>query len=473
MLTRFSFSVWMPRIIVGILLWLIVEEPVYAWLGVNAFAYLAGKLSTEIFLYFMVFFVLMYRTLVSPVAYVVTRFDVLIAMFVLVAFLSTLWNGGQLLSGFFNVRTMLRYLAIYYLIGLSLWSPASNDLQKITNLVVIVGVLQSLLAIIQYIMGDGFTSAYFFPPTLYAELGDVKVSMELQKKIGASIGTFGRPSSMAYFLLIPAAISLIRSVWFGRFSFRWMFVYIIIIAGIFLSYKRGALLLALMLPVVMSCLGKKSCYVNKLLLIGGAFVIGAMLLVSLYQSNELHLNEKEVELSPVESLMKLGTAEYWGNTSNVSRGWFITEVGGAVLRQFTLIGYGADDENARRLLASSGSQFSNLVYYRAFDDVYLISSLIYYGPVGMALIVAAFFYLYQKGKVLSRSHDNHERLLGLLFCGIIILLPVALMLERVLELRAFSFAFWSLAGLCVVTERSRHCNMVRAESGQICDSRGQ
>lgn len=55
-----------------------------------------------------------------------------------------------------------------------------------------------------------------------------------------------------------------------------------------------------------------------------------------------------------------------------------------------MIGYGADPENAQKILAQQNSNFAKLIGWKAFEDVYIVAIVIYYGPIGALLVIIAF-----------------------------------------------------------------------------------
>jgi hypothetical protein len=126
------------------------------------------------------------------------------------------------------------------------------------------------------------------------------------------------------------------------------------------------------------------------------------------------------------------------------------EVGKQALISFKPIGYGADEENAKSKLAVKGGEFAKLVGWGAFDDVYIVAGLVYYGPIGVGLLLAAFYDVFERGKRLVYLRQPNARLVGVSVSVLQVMTLLSVFISRVLEIRVFAFTFWVMAGITVV-----------------------
>ena len=445
-------SRFIPKLILLLILALVFEETLYAWLPIGPTAYLVAKIWTELLLYGLFLLILGFRIYHHDGRHnVLSTFDILLLAFIALGIASTVLNHGSLVAGGLNIRTMLRYVAVYYIIVLTFHPDMKSLGATVPRIIVTVALIQSLLAVMQHFAGDAFTVRYFAPLDLCkGAMGLMKLPHGGSYKLGAAIGTFGKPAAMGFFLLIAAVFAYVQSLHHhGRARLRWMLAYLIILTGILLTYKRGSLLLGLSVPVLVPWLAGYRRLVLKNVSAGLAVVAIVIGFFVYSGSSVAHQKTREVRVSPVASLMMLTTAEYWTISTRKSRGWVVLEVGGQALSSFRPIGYGADVTNAQTQLSKVGGEFAKLVGWGALDDVYVVATLVYFGPVGLILILLCFRFIYRRARWLSRSDNSTYEILGLSVCAVLIIAFLGSFLERTLELRAFAFCIWVLAGLVV------------------------
>lgn len=443
------------RSVVVLLVIFSFEEFIYGRMGLGGVGYLVAKTLSELYLYALLGVIFLWRAQSGAIyQYRPTVFDAAIVTFILLALISTLMNGGGLAQGLLNLRTMLRYVAIYYIITLSAWGVTEWQLKRFMKLIILVALVQVIVSILQNIGGDSFIERYFSPVMTTAAVGGVSISLGgMGQKMGAAIGTFGKTPALSLFLLIAAVVTVVHFTLSDVLMRRkWLFFYLAIVLAIFMTYKRGPLLLALFAPVLVAWLSQKKKLVRKYFLLAGILgpiFLGLLLAV---QPTE-YVREKEVEVSPLQSLSQLFTEDYWNRTSASSRGWVIVEIGSEAIASFKPIGYGADEERARVLLAQKGGTFSKLVGWGALDDVYVIAALVYYGPIGTLLLLAAFSYIYRESRFIAKNGDGELQVIAISLCALLILTFFASFLVRTLEFRSFAFTLWVFSGIVVVAAK--------------------
>ncbi|MBK7353134.1 MAG: hypothetical protein IPJ05_05565 [Nitrosomonas sp.] len=133
--------------------------------------------------------------------YQLTFFDYCVVLFLCVAFISTLANEGSLVQGAINIRTMLRYTVIYYIIVISGWIPTEKQFNRFIKLLICLAILQTILTGLQHFLGDDFRNQYFSPLVLSEDTtnGIQLLKEGKETKLGAGYGTFGRPAALSFF----------------------------------------------------------------------------------------------------------------------------------------------------------------------------------------------------------------------------------------------------------------------------------
>lgn len=448
---------FIPRLCILLLVVFAFEEFVYGRLPIGSTVYILAKSLSELLLYLVFALVLAARMLDGQLLrYRPTLFDMTLVLFLCVALWSTFYNEGRMLNGLLNLRTMLRYVTVYYLIVLSGWVASEKQIQRLIRVIILLALIQAALSVVQHFMGDKFITDYFGTFRLEGELDNVQLQIAgMGKKMGAAVGTFGKPAAMAFFMVLAATFASALALEVpGKVRLRWGVVYLCIVVGILMSYKRGELLLALMAPVVVAWFLRHWKFIRLSLLAApfALLLVVATVVVDL-QSSSGYVNEKKELVSPVQSFTQLFTAEYWQKTTSASRGWMIGVVGREVLSSFKLAGYGADEDKARAILAAKGGAFGKLTEWHAFDDVYIIATLTYYGPLGLGIFLFGFIEIFAAGKFVLKHSPPKTRLTGAVVCATLLMMFLGAFLERLLELRAFTFSFWVLAAMVVMNRR--------------------
>jgi hypothetical protein len=346
---------------------------------------------------------------------------------------------------------MLRYLSIYYIIVLSEWAPTERQMMRLVRLLVGIAIVQTILITVQHIAGDAFRDRFFSPAQVEVVVyGMNKTLGVVETKIGSGYGTFGKTVLAAYYLLFVAVMAVAVAM-SGQQRRRtcWWLVYVVILVGIYFTYKRAALLLMIAAPLMVAWYMNHKRFVIRYLALG--MVAAPLLLTMMYMVKpEGYVKAKEESISPAESLAQLLSEEYWTIAATKSRGWMIMEVGKQALISFKPIGYGADEENAKSKLAVKGGEFAKLVGWGAFDDVYIVAGLVYYGPIGVGLLLAAFYDVFERGKRLVYLRQPNARLVGVSVSVLQVMTLLSVFISRVLEIRVFAFTFWVMAGITVV-----------------------
>ena len=120
---------FIPKLIMLFVVVFVFEETIYGQLSFGPVPYLIAKTWTEAFLYLFLLLVILHQLVQGRLwRYQPTFIDVCIVAFIIIAMVSTIINHGGLMQGILNIRTMLRYMAIYYIIVVSGWIPTERQL---------------------------------------------------------------------------------------------------------------------------------------------------------------------------------------------------------------------------------------------------------------------------------------------------------------------------------------------------------
>jgi hypothetical protein len=287
--------------------------------------------------------------------------------------------------------------------------------------------------------------------------------------------------AFALVLLLGGLVSLAVGLARRRGGTGFLVVSALCAAGIFASYSRATLLVYGLGALALLVLLRRSYPAARTL--GLALVLGMPLAAASLLllpdggggggGGGGFVKEKEVAVSPLASLGQLFSEEYVAR-AQVSRLWILRDVGGAVVKGAGLVGFGPDEEHAKeRVQAAGGAGLARLIAYRAFEDVYWVAVLAYYGFLGLALFGLVLWRLAANALALSRRAGSEGELaLGAAALALVLVVVPLSFLVRTFEFRAFAFDFWLLAGLVVCAARVNARAAVAGASATSAAPRG-
>jgi len=428
-----------------IILWLPVQDSIHIWL----------RFLPEFILYFIFSLVILNKIfLQKPLKK--TPIDLLVIAFVGLSVIAMLWNKSFTIISVINLRVLLRYLTIYYLV---VNIPISRkQTSTLLTIIMVIGLLQGILALGQFISND--FNQIFVLKSINSEIMGVTKTFAVAK-VGAVSGTFPNVFEMTYFLLI--ALIIILTYGFLKTNRyipdpKYLFALIIIIWGIFATFKRAALLGIPFLLIAVLYFGEKRKQIKLVIMASTALFILFMtsFFLSVWsfdftQDYEI-LNSHRQSFSLKTYFSQPFTAGYWDHLLYNQRIRFISDVSGAMIREANFIGYGPDEQKAQKLLVSLDPiKFEKFGRdFKGFEDVYWVVMFIYYGAFGLAIFLFALYRLYITSRWLSKNSLYEEyHILGTVFSTLIILVLIFSFIDQILEFRVFGFYFWLLAGLVV------------------------
>ncbi len=433
-----------------LLKWLPVSEPVYSLSRLASEACLYGLLATEVLLHLM-------RGARLPR----TRLDLPLALFFLAALLSIACSQAPVLGGLINFRTLVRYVAVFYLVVFL--APSERDTRTILAILVSCALLQGLLAIVQHLQGGPVP--FWLPRASELEIAGYRKEFTVLGggiEPGAVIGTLGHSVALALFLLVSAtlgaALFLVREERSGRSTLAFLAWATGCALGVLFSYSRGAVIaLFLAWGVLLFLLRDRP---GPRAVLRYSVLLFPIALPFAWLASGSRSEAADPAASGAGALGHLSGAlgEEALARQEHSRGWILFDVGAAVLEAARPLGFGPDERHAKeRLLESARVPLHRLATYRAFEDVYWVALLAYYGFVGVGLLLWTLARLFSLGReAVRRGGSELTRALGATLCALLLVTVLLSFLVRTFEFRAFAFSFWLLAALVVVTrERER------------------
>ena len=419
------------------------EDLVVAWLPLPGAVQTGIRFIPELTIY-VIFIQVVGKRLILGKGWRTTIIDPLLLALAIATTISILLNHSRLFPSLANIRSIWRYIALYYaLVNLSLNKTEVVQLLKIIRT---VGFIQAAIASIQFFLPGSIKIAF---AAGNCEKGAIKK---------ASCGTFLDSANLSGFLLL--VIGVIVSIIYANCHYlvpplKDVFSLCIYYFGMFASKKRAALLMSFVLVILTFTFLKRFRNTRILVWVLSATAIAVVFIYPLL-SLDLDIGQREVgeEVPNITSyFLSVFSPEYWEHTLSASRGWVVTKVCQTLWESASWFGFGPDHEtlinNMGQYLTSD--EVKKLVRdAEVFDDPYWFAYLGYFGVVGLLINWFILLRLFNTGRELLRITTVKEyQILAISFCSIIVVAFFYSFVERVFKLRHFSFYFWLLAGLMV------------------------
>jgi hypothetical protein len=429
--------------------------------------YLAAQLGSEALVYALFAVVLLKRILAGkPIRH--TPIDFLLILFAAGAVLSILLNGASPWASLSNLRPMLRFVLLYYVVINLDFSEA-----QVNNLlwaILIGGAIQILLGVVQR-LGGAPVKALFIPRASTLDLlGKSRnfVLLTSGRELGSVFGTLGDTLHFGIF------ISIVLIVYLSRIkNLTWVNLLVIsaLMGGVALSYARGVFFAALVIIVIWYAVFYRPVYIPILAGTGLALliVIGGLVLYGSTAATEQYYNPRQTETTAARNLLSIFSQSYLERARNQRLGAVIF-VPPVVLREKPVFGYGPDT-----LLAIEKLSETELpVVYRAlkesiFEDVYWVALLTYYGSFGLFTFIGIFLAVAVTAwkKHLDRAASPTSRALGRMAFLMVVNAVFILFFYRALEFRVFGFYLWFLAGIAISDTFTRRQENLNLEKRQV------
>ena len=466
-----QLSFW---IIYAIALYTPYEEFFLKWLPGSKVA-AAARLITEVILYGM-FFRLIYLKIFRVGTFKRTPIDPLIIAFIISTFVSTIINKATPTSWISYLRILFRYLTVYYIV-VNMEFPAAQ-LATILKGIKIAGLSQGILSSIQYVAPSGFNKI-FAPKEIWLGGQAARATMagSGDLKGGSVAGTFGDSAVLSAFMLIPIIMGVVTAYigYSGLIPPKGDLLHIFFgYAGLFASKKRAGLMIALLIPIITFWYLRRFRNLIKVSWIATALAgLLAFVLMSgvLQTTTEIDTNVRGEDGESVDLtsyFTQIFSPDYWQQSSENSRGWFIKTAGGYTLAHSPWFGYGPQmvkvQDSLKKYETVPDSQQRIEDSQPFFEDVYWVAFMAFFGLCGLFLYWLLLIRLYMVAKWLIKNGSTPEaKALGMMLCILIIITFIYAFIERILKLRPYSFYFWLFAGLVV---NVRNAELAKRQNSQ-------
>jgi hypothetical protein len=408
-----------------------------------------------------------------------TPIDLPLVAFFIATAISIVLNSSPLLGSIINLRTIWRYLSVFYIVvNLDISLP---ELKRLLKGLKIVMLAQGFIGSVQYFLPASFNQAFFAPKGF--EIGDYKgdsLAEEGNLKVGATAGTFSDSAVLSAFLLV--GISFFFSALLSTGSFAPSFIDLgglgTLLFGLFASKKRAALAIALLIPlIVLYVYNKRKTFINTTWFYGAVAVTGAIAIlaagVAVESFSGADDRQKSIGLSTY--FLQVFSPEYWQQSNEEARGWFMTTILNGLIDTRSWFGFGPDFDNTQKAIRDTLSTATDMAKLErdsgVFDDGFWFAFIAYFGVVGTAIYAFILKRLYDAARWLARASAEPElRTLGATFATLVCVTVLYTFVERIFRLRAFSFYFWLLAGLVVNMCHLKMAEIEQSRRAQLSNS---
>jgi hypothetical protein len=375
-----------------------------------------------------------------------TPIDILVIAFFLSSLISIVLNHASLLASLANLRSIWRYLAIYYILVNSVITK--SQINYLLNILKTITLIQAAIASIQLLIP-----------------GQIKFAMaagNCEKALikNASCGTFVDSANLSSFLILGIVITITTAYLNCDYLIPHLpdFLRICLLyLGLFASKKRAALLIALLLLILIFVYLKRQYKAGLVAWFISALAITIVFIYPLLNLN-LDIGQREIgeEVPDITSyFFTIFSAEYWDHTLSASRGWIASQVCQISLESSSWFGFGPEREAVITNMGkwmTSGEVTKLERDIGVFDDPYWFGIMGYFGVVGLLIYWFILLRLYVVSRNLMKITAVSEyKSLAIIFCTIVIVAFVYSFVERIFKARDFSIYFWLLAGLVVNT----------------------
>jgi len=457
-------------LIVVLIVYLPLEEFILKLLPLPITVIAAIRSLPELVCY-LLFFGLLYQIITRRCRFKITAIEILfVGFFIWAVFLiiiSHLFFQASLFGGVSGLRTLVRFLSVYYLlVNLELYD---SQIYLILQTMIGMGMLEGLIAMAQF-LGGSPVKKIFETTSVKMEslLGKAPIAFVGFEKKGSVFGTFSDASVMALFFLIPAILAVTLVIYWTYIhpkkryyllpNWQRIIVLFLIYFGIISSYKRAVMLIALLLPILVIFYLGKPRIAAWLTLLYGTLLLVLFWGIMLFSFNiDQALSNKSIRKEGQEIktyLIQLFTPEYWNRSIEGSRLFFMKISCGNVLGSGYWYGLSPDEDTTVEQLVKLTNNTRDKVKFKEtslyFKDAYWCAMISFYGVPGTLIYLLILYQLYRHTQAVRQNASGVvEKLLGVSGSILILLYGIYSLAEQLPEARTCSFYFWTIAGLVV------------------------
>lgn len=391
-----------------------------------------------------------------------TPIDLYLYSMIIIFLVASLSTPGKLVANIIAVRTLFRYIVVFYL--LASITISKEDILVFIHTVIIVSSIQATLAIVQHLLGREFTML-FLPVESDLSVGGVQKEfriLSLGDHVNA-IGTFGHTVPLAIFLVFTSCI-LFAQIFYkngaellkalrikkGRV---WVILGLIVLATLLTFTRASFLAILLLFPVIAVVANSIKRFVSYTVLasFAGFVVIAVYLLFLSITGGAAQKVKSVIEKNPAADLAQAFSPEYIQKEASNNRIWVVKNIGGANLAKPNIFGYGGDwDQTRLEIYRASGGTLRRILFYPPIKDVYWITILTVYGFVGFTLFVLILVKIWRAARYLwLNGSDNLTKGIALSMQAIMIAMVILSFFVVTFEFRPVAYLFWAFSGLII------------------------
>lgn len=348
--------------------------------------------------------------------------------------------GANLFTAIANIKAILRYLVLFYLV--LLFAPGEREIQRLLSWLRVALAIQCAVGLIQFAGGVQMRDV-LAARNVQEGIGDVVIAFTGDKFEGVNdlMGTMGNNISFGYFMLVGLLLVLSNpGKDLKRTVLAALFCLLILLSGARIILIAGVLAVGgyvlIRMPVWQAILFA--------LVIAPGLAI-AVLYTLIYIAN----SSQDIDNT---SFLFIFRAEYIQIALNQRLGILLYILPELLTDAWYLVGYSAD----KGYLASQvipyipGIPYMIVaVAFEVLEDVYWVAMLMYFGFIGVAFWVLFLQRLFIRLWPLRRSADMLTRRLSYVACSLIILSVPLNLLNQAYEVRSFSFYTWLFCALAL------------------------
>jgi hypothetical protein len=450
-----SVAIWLmyshPMLVVFLLVALVpFEEVLLKYLPVSDRIYIASRFLSESVIYISFLFLIV-KKLINKERFRTTPVDIYLIGFLVVAGLTILINQPPLLGSLINLRALLRYTILFYLVVNLDFSE--KQIRRILYLIVFAGALEVMVGWMQMIFGESI-NPILLPRTTEIEIAGYSrgfVLLRRGREIGAIFGTLGDTIFYALFMLVVLAVYLgqVKTVRLHHLIF-----FLLVFLSINFAYARAAVFgVLLMVAIAYRVRAGRTRLISMLIILLLIVLLGTIFFYDSSFIQREFINPLTEQQNIIQNVTGIFTADYFQRAQSQRLG-ALTGIPPIVLSTSPVLGFGPDEDNTIEKLNEKLPSFDLPLFKQkafrknGFEDVYWTALLAYYGLLGLGIFIIFMIKFYKSifdiYKKTSNPMTKNLAVTSLSIVGISIYL---LFFYRVLEFRAFSFYFWLFPGL--------------------------
>lgn len=433
------------RIVLGLAFYLPLEDFLLKWLPVSDFTYLALRQAPDLLTLVAAGVVVAAKlTAGDRVRVVGRRVELALLGLVGVAFFSVGLNGSSLMPAVLNLKALLRYvLILYVLINVPI---DEARVRRLVGVVLAAVAIQMAVAAVQFVGGPEVAS-FFLPQSTEASFAGLQLHFTATWEVGRGrvFGTMGQTVGFAGFMIVGLA------VWITTESRRLVRYWAgVLVFGLFLylSGSRAALFTGFLLVLVHQYLAG---YASATFLVGAlaACAVGVSVLLA-----DVGLAGTEIFSVFTERYLEIAAEQRLGVIISV-----LPEFVTSVDLQRMLFGFSADPAVIEAFIAGMFNAPRTLVRQVGIvEDVYWGAIVLYYGLAGFASMAYVVGSLGYEAYGIRKQNESRRLPRELATVGLLLLtaaVPLNLV-GRAFEVRQFAFYLWAGVGLALAYRQQIH-----------------